>query len=93
MTPYDLEDYSQLARTYKAMTALIVSLKILSHYVSSNLIIYWSEYFVLRQMKMLDVLFDIGIIMDSEIYILCIIQNISSKLFIAIFTFEGYSKF
>ena len=59
MTPYDLEDYLQLARTHKAMTALIVSLKILSHYVSSNINRYWSEYFVLRQMKMMDVLFDI----------------------------------
>ena len=82
MTPYDLEDYSQLARTHKAMTGLIVSLKILSHYVSSNLIIDWSEYFVLRQMIMLDVLGDISIIMDSKMYqniVLFILQS-NSKL-------------
>ena len=68
MTPYDLEDYSQLARTHKAMTGLIVSLKILSHFVSSNINRYWNEYFVLRQMKTLDVFFDISIIMDSKMY-------------------------
>ena len=68
MTPYDLEDYLQLARTHKAMTGLIVSLKILSRFVSSNINIYWSEYFALRQMKMLDVFFDISILMDSKMY-------------------------